>query len=515
MSKATSDHLYLLIRSLSKSEKRAFMLYAERHQNGKGRKFVRLFRAFAKQKAHNEQKILDRHKDFDPTQLPNMKAHLYKEVLSALRLLNSNRSGDMYLASLIDNARILYDKCLYKDCIRMLDKAKMFAELHRKPVMLLEILNFEKRVARQTIAGKNEARVNSVIRQTEAVSESIRHINIFSNLAFSLNAYYVKKGFVRNEDGLKEVSTFFQNSLPHYNISKLTFHEKTHLYQAFTGYYFFIQDFRKGLEYSIKWVTLFDENPDMIRDLPELYIRSLNSLLVGQSKLFRKEDFQHSFRKLVSLKKRKDIRKTGHIMMILQKAIYVHEINRHYLNGTFTEGTRIVNRLKSELVTVLPVLDKHSVLLFYYKIACLYFGSDNHKEAVKWLNLIIHSKEGDVREDLHEFARILALISNFELGNEEMIENQVKSLYRFLLRKGSLSRFEQLILRFLRRLSGVQTEKRLKPLFTELKTNMEKLEHQRFERRAFLYFDIISWLKSKIEKRPVQDILLEKAVAGK
>jgi RNase P/RNase MRP subunit POP5 len=37
------------------------------------------------------------------------------------------------------------------------------------------------------------------------------------------------------------------------------------------------------------------------------------------------------------------------------------------------------------------------------------------------------------------------------------------------------------------------------------------LVNSAYEKRAFIYFDIISWLESKIEKRPVQDIIQQKA----
>ena len=39
---------------------------------------------------------------------------------------------------------------------------------------------------------------------------------------------------------------------------------------------------------------------------------------------------------------------------------------------------------------------------------------------------------------------------------------------------------------------------------------MESLQDNKFEKRAFLYFDIISWLESKIENRSVQLIIKEK-----
>ena len=69
------------------------------------------------------------------------------------------------------------------------------------------------------------------------------------------------------------------------------------------------------------------------------------------------------------------------------------------------------------------------------------------------------------------------------------------------------------MIRFLRNLPEVS------PL--EIKTEFKKLHHKLkgyeghpYERRAFLYLDIISWLESKIENRPVAEIIAKKVAAA-
>ena len=48
----------------------------------------------------------------------------------------------------------------------------------------------------------------------------------------------------------------------------------------------------------------------------------------------------------------------------------------------------------------------------------------------------------------------------------------------------------------------------LRNLYNELK----KYEDDPYEKRAFLYLDIISWLESKIKRKPLQFIIKEKAI---
>ena len=511
MAKVKSDNLFNLIQSLSKGEKRFFKLYASRLSNSEDKKFVILFDAIEKQKEYDENKILLNENKLNPKQFPNLKAHLYYQLLKSVKLCNSSNLENIKITELLDYSRILYNKCLYKECGKMIDKAKRMATENDRSVLLLEILELEKLVIPKTVDAGNEHRVNTVINETERVAESIKNINIFSNLSLKLNSYYIQRGFIKTKKDLNNVSHFFNSSMPKYNLKNLSFQEKLYLYNCFVGFYFFIQDFKKGYNYANKWVDMFEEQPEMKKHKLELYIKALNSLLVAQNKLYKYNEFAETQKQLIAIKRDKNLILTENINLNLFKAIYVHEINRHFMLGEFKSGTRIVTALENELNKFIPKLDKHSVLLLYYKIACLFFGSGNYKTGLKWFNKIINEKEIKLREDLHSFSRILALISNYELGNDNLVESNIKSTYRYFIKKGYLTIYQKYILDFLKRILIDGSERNLRKGFVLLKEKMQSLENNKFEKRAFIYFDIISWLESKIEKRSVQDIIKEKA----
>jgi tetratricopeptide (TPR) repeat protein len=284
------------------------------------------------------------------------------------------------------------------------------------------------------------------------------------------------------------------------------------LYNSFIGYYFFIQDFKQAYIYADKLVKLFEAQPTMKKHKLEMYIKALNNLLVAQHKLYKYNEFVATQKQLVAIKRDKTLVLTENINLNLFKAIYFHEINRHFMSGEFKSGTRIVAALESEINKFISRLDKHSVLLFYYKISCLYFGSSNFKTALKWLNKILNEREIKLREDLYSFSRILSLICHFELEHNDLVESTIKSTYRYFIKKGDLTIYQTHILDFLKRILTDGNDRNLKKGLILLKDEMEKLEKNRFEKRAFIYFDIISWLESKIQKRSVQEIIKEKSV---
>jgi hypothetical protein len=77
----------------------------------------------------------------------------------------------------------------------------------------------------------------------------------------------------------------------------------------------------------------------------------------------------------------------------------------------------------------------------------------------------------------------------------------------------SLSLVEEEIFRFLRK-AFLVTPDRLKPGFGKLLEKLKTYEKSRFETRAFMYLDVISWLESKIQGVPVQDVIRVKYLNG-
>jgi hypothetical protein len=179
--------------------------------------------------------------------------------------------------------------------------------------------------------------------------------------------------------------------------------------------------------------------------------------------------------------------------------------------GKFTEGTAIIPGIAKQLEEFESQLNAHYILIFYYKFACMYFGASDYQKVSYWCSRILNTKEVDLRSDIYIFARILILISNWELGNIDLVEYYIKSTYRYLFKKRSLQRFYLIIMRFLRNLGTISNDQ-LIDAFAGLKGQLEPLTSDPYEKLPFIYFDTISWLESKIENRKVEEVIREKAV---
>ena len=90
-----------------------------------------------------------------------------------------------------------------------------------------------------------------------------------------------------------------------------------------------------------------------------------------------------------------------------------------------------------------------------------------------------------------------------------ILEYQIKSTFQFIGKMNDQQAVQKEIFQFLRR-SGKIKPNELKKEFQMLHDRISLYKDHISERRPFLYLDILSWLKSKIENRPVQQIMQEK-----
>ncbi len=509
MRKQQTDHLVQLIRSLTKAEKRHFRLFVTRNQASDNILFLQLFDVIEKYKDYEEEIILKKIPQIKKRQLSNLKAHLYKQLLMSLRLLSKNYNKDIEIREKLDYAKVLYTKGLYRQSLEMLDKTKNLAKKYNQNLLELEVIEFEKLIESQYITRSIDTRADELTTGTVRAVEQVKRNNTFSNLSLQLYGLYLKVGYVRNEKDHYFVKEFFNANLPAYKFEDLGFYEKMYLFQSYVWYSHTTQDFLHCYKYAQKWVDLFEDNPEMQALETPLYLKGLHNLLSSLFYLSHFERFVENMDKLQSFETRYKVKQNTNVEGMLQLFKYIHRINFHYLEGTFEEGLKFVPELEKILSTNQYNWDPYRIMVFNYRIACLYFGSSDYDNSILYLNRILNAPNPDYREDIQAFARFLNLMAHYELGHMQLLEYLVKSVYRFLNKREELHQVLKEIILFIRRLPRIHKDD-IDKEFIKLRDNLVKIENNPYERRPFLHLDIISWLEGKIQGRPIQEIIRQK-----
>ena len=146
MPNRSTDSLFQLIKSLEKSEKRNFKLYVKRNTATEDLKITQLFDALDKMPDYDEAQLLKKAKGVRKQQLSNLKAHLYRQILSSLRLIKEEDNIDIRLHEQMDHARILFNKGLDLQSLKVLERLKETARAHQQLTYLQHALKYKKKI---------------------------------------------------------------------------------------------------------------------------------------------------------------------------------------------------------------------------------------------------------------------------------------------------------------------------------------------------------------------------------
>ncbi len=513
MSNRFSDILFQLIHSLEKSEKRHFKLYITRSSGKDDLKVVLLFDALDKMHEYDETLLLKKLKSVTKPQLANLKTHLYKQLLASLRLLKTTDNIDLQLSEHLDNARLLYNKGLKHQALRILERAKELAKANQKFNFLVQALSLEKKIETLHITRTGTDKTELLTHEAMQVSKHIYRVTKLSNLALLLYRWYIINGHARNEQDELAVKTYFKNELPEDVKAINGFYEKLYLYQSYCWYAFIRQDFLMYYRYAKKWVDVFAEEPQMVGVETGHYIKGMHTLLNAHFDLRNFNEFDIVLQQFETFAKTAIANQYDNFRT--HTSIYINsaKINRHLMQGSFKEGVALIPHIEAKLEAYGLFVDRHRILVFNYKFASLLFGSADYDGSIDYLQKIINGPI-DLRIDLQCYARLLHMMAHYELGNFDIMDSLIKSVYRFMAKMKNLTVVEEEMFKFLRHSFGV-SPRQMKPELEQFLEKIKHLEKNRFETRAFAYLDVISWVEGKVYNKPMGDVIKEKFLKSK
>jgi hypothetical protein len=502
--KSTSE-LFQLIKSLSKSEKRYFKLYSSLQSGDKN--YLKLFDAIEKQKNFNEKKLRVKLKNESFIKhLPSEKNHLYNNILKTLRLFYSEVSINSLLRELIQDIENLYNKALYKECNKILIKAKKIAYQHEKFSYIVEIIHWEKQlVDEEWIFGKHETTGEKINREEEEVVLKIKNLGEYQKLCTKIHYLFRKGGYSRGDEECRIVKEVLNHSLISGSISTLSVRALIFMF------------YTKGLcaitkknwdETIVNFKTVIqkmDANPLVSSDMQSKRIKTLRFLLLAY---IEKADYINFFnivremRSLLELSEYKNIHLRMKILSITSNA----ELLIHSRLGEFEKGVQKAEYVIDEMKEFQNKLSKETEVLLQFNLAHIYFGAGKFHKALFWINQLLNDNQCDVRQDITSIGRLLSLLIHYELGNSDLLNYISNSTQRIYLKTHRDYQFEMLVLKSIKKLTKPLEREKKTEVFEELKKEILELTEDENEKIVLKYFDFVAWLDAKILNKPFAEI---------
>jgi tetratricopeptide (TPR) repeat protein len=472
--------------------------------------FLQLFDLIDKMDNFDEALIYRKIDNLEKTQFSNLKRHLYKQILISLRLIHIKRKIHIEIREQIDFAQILYDKGLYLQALKLLQRAKNLAYKVSNEILILEIIEFEKIIESRHITRTGPAKNLELTDEANTIIITLANEIKLSNIRMNLHSFYIEGGHVRSQEEYDKISLFLEDNLPQMDYDKMSFREQIFLYQSLVWYNYILLDFERCYTFALKWINALSENPIMIERDPDNYMRAYHYLLTSTFNINDYENFTRHLRDLEKYRKTKygKFNSTSQIISFL----YVHmaRLNKHFLEGTFDEGVKIIPRTLRRIKKYKEKMDTHRIFVFYYKIAWMHLGNGNPGRAIDYLNKIINAdNKSNLRSDIQAYSRIMFLMAHYDEENYEIIEYLVRNVRKYVDKIEQKDMLLTQSLDFFKKIVRLPLGDRRQAL-TNFNKELIMIKDAPYEKRAFLYLDITLWVQSKIRGLSLQQIAKER-----
>lgn len=512
--KPESDALFRLIHSMNKVEKKHFKLYTRYHSRNAGSmNYLRLFDIIVKQKEYNENMIRDL-QIVKNEHLRMLKHYLHNLILESMRVLSSKGNDlDEKLNNMLHYARLMREKGLSDEEIKFLKKAKELALKHERWGVLLEVLFMQ--TGRTIVGGDIKAR-QEIEADIDLLLDKLRNRLEYMKLASKTSMQVHKTEMQRGAED-KTLKKLFTHPLLQDEGKALSAGARNTYFNTIFQYHNFTGNYQEAYKIILQSVHFVESNYSSIL-LPDItYSIVLNNLTNVQYFLGKYKEALSTTQKHQLL-----VQKSGPVKA--HAFVYSHMNETHYYItlGEFKKGAAILKDIEKGLEKFKLKTSDMAMMTLFVNISLLYFGVGEFRKSLIWVNKIISHPKIQFREDVQSLARILQILIHYELNTPDILQHLTVSTNRFLNTRERLFKVEESFLKFIRRLvrlenSPIRTgrnhpeqQKLLLAEFRKFRAELIQITKDPEERKTILFFDLISWLESKIEDRPFDEVVRKK-----
>lgn len=497
MPKTPSHKLFNLIKSLSGSEKRYFKLLVSGNKSDQSSKYIQLFDAIDGQNVFDDEALKSQIYADEPIlsrKYSELKAYLYDLILKSLQGYDEKSSIDFKLKSMLLSVRVLFKRSHYDDCLDMLPKIKKLAYKYESFSHVLEVIKWERQVAydRMDIKYLNDHLERFDKEENDCLAK-LKNLSTYQHIFFRLLIHIRKNAVLRNEEQKDKLDLIMKDQLLT-DISYASSHRSKVTFLRIQALYnYSIHDYQKFYRLSKECVELIESNTTLQREDMSVSISALSNYIVSCGILGNEKELEVNLHKMSQLKPVNLSDKLTIYKQVLGTKLRLF-INR----GDFDEGLKLLERHFLERQEFKRNAFERGA--FYFQYFYIYFGIGDYDKALEYLNEWLNLPRSIERQDLQSLARVLNLIIHFEMENSILLDNLLRSTYRFLKQRNRMYKLEKSVLSFIKDSNKAMNAKERAAIFVALKDHFETLAKDPTENVLLQYFNFIAWADSKIKK---------------
>lgn len=485
------DGLFELVNSLTKGEKRMIRSRIQNNIKGDVSAYLTLFDVYAAEKTYDKKRLKSIIDEKNLNQLAMLKSRLYKLILGTIRTNYIGNKKSYEVRELVDFSDILIEKKLFDAGRKLLQKAQKIAS---KYDFLQELIIIHDKLRTVSLLINDlDAMKHSIDVQSIESEKTIKRLSLwqqYSNLVYSCKYNLIRNFRFSMEYDANQIAEIRRKleELEDPAIEDLTSKRLKNEIWAFL--YLAENRWDESIHCRRVVLEILNEDVHKIQDEPLEWLYQVKMLIASLSLANRADELKEEIDRFEgTLAKLKFPKSNMQLEQTVQSTIFMIRLNDFIVREQFSEAVEYLPTIFSTLKNRMDRLDFNNQQVLYYNITLVYFGNGELRNALKWVNKIIHQEYENTRVDVQLYARFLNIIVHFELKNYQLVESLVPAAVRYAKKVKEMSQFEQHFVDFAaKRMIGPVK----KLAFQEFVVGLGTLEDRSFEE----YFWFEKWGES-------------------
>lgn len=488
--KAPSNDIFLLIKSMTKSERRYFRQFSARHTIGEQNQYVTLFDAIDALEEYDEEKLKARLDGSSyVTYFAVAKQYLYQQILESLHQYHLNNNSEEKIKKQLHLAKILIQKKLLQQAESLLKKTRKQVETYTLWEYAAELIAVERRLQRSRKGGTAVA-VQASYEALKSILETQLRNNQYWQLSHLIIGMHLENVKVNQPEKLsilhETAQTLLQMDVPADDTAKIDY------YKALATYYFMTGEVPKAAEYNRSLLTLFDNHPFLIALEKEQYIAVFNNYLIDNHILGNYELLEEGVARLRKLPTQAIFNSILNLDVKVLELTYSLQLNARIAQRQFASALELLPALEKELKQHQSAIAVNYLLTFHYLSAYINFANARYDATLDCIEAMRNPAFKGLMGELQIAADRLLLLTHYELGNYLLLDNLIQSTRRSRRQQELKSALEDCLFKHLKKLATLSDVKKRERQLQQLKKELNELKST--EGRAWNYFDFDWWL---------------------
>ena len=432
-------------------------------------------------------------------------SYLYDLLLNVLVQVRMETSLQAQQLNELQKADILFEKGLFEEAFKLLNKIQLIANKHElRWIHLLALgqeLNYISDLGFLTITEaaliQKQMTLRGAIQYAEKVTD---HIFLYQLLHHRL-LYKGKAATIGQKNDLNDL-VVSEIHLANKQVKRTFESKKIHL--LFQSYYFIvINDYHLALLTFKELNTLFETYTSLWKESPIDYLQTLEGILDSLRSMKRYDEMDFYLEKIDTLTEL-----TGHNELNRKRILYTYTLIRLLDRGEFEAAAHFDSSYSPILFKSIHSLDINKQAELHLCRALVYFGVGNFKQANGSLNAGLYESRQIQRLPIYWTILLLHLLVQCELKNFDYIKHQLRGLKRGFNKLNLNEPLYKVVIKFIEAWPIVMDNNKEKTKFwKQIKVELDKIEGTKFGNFQLKIFNFGAYIEAKLCEKSFSTVL--------